>query len=253
MKRPARPEDAAEMPFSGHLQEFRSRLITSFFILIFFAGVSFYFSETLLVWLKRPLETELIFLSPAEAFWADLKISLFVGFLCAFPVILYEIWRFVSPGLLPHERGAFLPFLVFGIGFFFLGLAFSYFLALPFALQFLINYGRESGLTPRISVSMYIDFNLRLLLASGFIFELPLVMILLAKFGLLTPEALVKNRKYAVIGAFVIAAVVTPTPDIFNQLMMAVPLLFLYEVGIVAVRLFGGRRGLSPQKEPEGN
>ncbi len=241
------------MPFTGHLKEFRSRLITSLFILILCAGVSFYFSGTLLAWLKRPLDTELIFLSPAEAFWADLKISLFVGFLCAFPVILYEVWRFVAPGLLPHERGAFMPFLIFGIGFFFLGLAFSYFLALPFALQFLIDYGRESGLTPRISVSMYIDFNLRLLLASGFIFELPLVMILLAKFGLLTPDFLAENRKYAVIGAFVIAAVITPTPDIFNQLMMAVPLLFLYEVGIIAVRLFGGRRGLPQQKESEGN
>lgn len=241
------------MPFTGHLQEFRSRLITSLLILVLCAGVSFYFSGTLLAWFKRPLDTELIFLSPAEAFWADLKVSLFVGFLCAFPVILYEIWRFIAPGLLPHERGTFLPFLVFGIGFFFLGLAFCYFLALPFALQFLIDYGRESGLTPRISVSMYIDFNLRLLLASGFIFELPLVMILFAKLGWLTPGFLVENRKYAVIGAFVIAAVITPTPDIFNQLMMAVPLLFLYEVGIIAVRLFGGRRGLSPQKESEGN
>lgn len=253
MKKPTSPKDAAEMPFTGHLQEFRSRLITSLFILVLSAGVSFYFSGTLLAWLKRPLDTELIFLSPAEAFWADLKISLFVGFLCAFPVILYEIWRFISPGLLPHERGAFLPFLVFGVGFFFLGLAFSYFLALPFALQFLIDYGRESGLTPRISVSMYIDFNLRLLLASGFIFELPLVMILLAKFGLLTPDFLSKNRKYAVIAAFVIAAVITPTPDIFNQLMMAIPLLFLYEVGIIAVRLFGGRLGRSKQKKSKGD
>ncbi|MFQ5950177.1 MAG: twin-arginine translocase subunit TatC, partial [Nitrospiria bacterium] len=199
-----------------------------------------------------PLDTELIFLSPAEAFWADLKVSLFVGFICAFPVILYEFWRFIAPGLLPQERGYFLPFLVFGTSFFFLGLIFSYFIALPFALRFLIAYGRQSGLTPRISVSMYIDFNLRLLLASGFIFELPLGMILLAKLGWLTPEFLVKNRKYAVIGAFLVAALITPTPDIFNQLMMAIPLLFLYEVGIIAVRLFGGKRRVPQQKESEG-
>ncbi|TAK02495.1 MAG: preprotein translocase subunit TatC, partial [Candidatus Manganitrophaceae bacterium] len=100
------------MPISGHLQELRSRLIRSVLIVSFFFGAAFYFSDSLLFLLKRPLHAELIFLSPAEAFWADLKVALFVGFLAALPVILYEVWQFVAPGLLPNERGYFLPFLI---------------------------------------------------------------------------------------------------------------------------------------------
>lgn len=240
------------MPITGHLQEFRKRLVKSLFVLILAAGTSFYFSETLLGWIRRPLNTDLIFLSPAEAFWADMKIALFFGFLCAFPIILYELWLFVSPGLLQKERNALFPLFSFGILFFFGGIAFCYTVALPFALQFLIDYGRNAGVQPLISISKYVDFNLKLLLAFGLIFELPLVMVVLAQMGLLTSETLSRNRKYAVLGAFLIAAIATPTPDIFNQLMMAIPLIILYEVGIITVRMFGGKKGSIPRQESEG-
>ncbi len=220
-------------------------------MLVLAAGVSFYYSEILLGWIRRPLGAELVFLSPAEAFWADMKIAFFFGFLCAFPVILYEIWLFIAPGLLKNERGAIFPLFSFGVLLFYGGLTFCHLVALPFALDFLINYGRNAGVQPLISVSGYVDFNLKILLAFALIFELPLVMVVLAKMGLLTPDLLSKNRKYAVLGAFLIAAIATPTPDIFNQVIMAVPLIILYEVGIVTVRLFGGKKRSTAQKESE--
>jgi sec-independent protein translocase protein TatC len=245
-------KDQAEMPITGHLLELRSRLVKSVLLLLFFCGIAFYFSDQIFFWFKRPLHAELIFLSPAEAFWSDLKISLFVGFLCTFPAILYEVWQFIAPGLLPKERGYFLPFLILGTVFFFLGVGFCYFVALPLALDFLIEYGRRSGITPQISVSMYIDFNLKFLLAFGLIFELPLAMILFSRMGMLTPAFLVRNRKYAVLLSFIAAALLTPTPDIFNQAVMAVPLIILYEVGIIAVRLFGGTSVPIQKQETEG-
>lgn len=239
MQKRAGPNDAAEMPMSGHLQEIRSRLVRSVAVLLIAAGTAFYFAGTLIAWIKRPIDIDLVFLSPAEAFWADLKIALFFGFLCAFPFILYEIWLFVAPGLVKRERKILWPFLGFGIFFFFFGIAFSYFVALPFAIRFLVNYGRDSGILPMLSVSNYIDFNLKILLAFGMIFELPLVMVLLAKLGLLTEDFLRKNRKFAILGAFVVAAIATPTPDMFNQFLMALPLILLYEVGILVIRLLG--------------
>lgn len=251
MKKKAGRNETAEMPITGHLREFRTRLIKSVVVLIIATGISFYYSETLLGWIKRPLSTDLVFLAPAEAFWADMKIALFFGFLCSFPVMLYELWFFVAPGLLKKEQVAILPLFTFGILFFFGGIAFCYGVALPFALEFLIDYGRSAGITPLISVSSYVDFNLKLLLAFGFIFELPLVMVLLAQMGFLSTEILSRNRKYAVLGAFLVAAIATPTPDMFNQLMMAIPLIILYEVGILTVRLFGRKKAVSQQEESE--
>lgn len=239
------------MPISGHLQELRSRLIRSLLIISVFFGLAFYFSDTLFALLKRPLHAELIFLSPAEAFWADLKVALFAGFLAALPVVLYEVWQFVAPGLLQNERASLFPFLVLSIIFFFIGMAFCYFVAMPFALDFLIDYGRKSGIKPQISVSMYIDFNLKFLLGFGLVFELPLAMLFLSRMGLLTPAFLTRNRKYAILVAFLIAAILTPTPDVFNQCVMAIPLILLYEVGILAVRLFGGVSAPLRKQEPE--
>lgn len=242
MEKKAGSRDTAEMPITGHLQEFRQRLMKSVFVLVLAAGISFYYSEILLGWIRHPLAADLVFLSPAEAFWADMKIALFFGFLCAFPIILYEVWRFIAPGLLKNERKSIFPLFSFGIVLFYGGLAFCHLVALPFALDFLINYGRNAGVQPLISVSSYVDFNLKILLAFALIFELPLVMVVLSKMGLLTPELLSRNRKYAVLGAFLIAAIATPTPDIFNQMIMACPLIILYEIGIITVRLFGGKK-----------
>jgi sec-independent protein translocase protein TatC len=238
------------MPFTGHLAELRSRLVRSVAALIVCSAASFYFSDRVLSWLRQPLTSQLVFLSPAEAFWASLKVSLAVGFLLALPVILYELWQFTSPGLLPRERMALVPFLFFGLFGFAAGLAFGYFVALPFAIGFLIDYGIKSGMTPLISVSMYVDFNLKFLLAFGLIFELPLAILFLTRLGLLTPVFLARNRKYAVFLSFLGGAILTPTPDVFNQMIMSVPLILLYEVGIWVARIFGRPRAV---ETPEGS
>ncbi len=234
-----------EMPVWDHLKELRGSFIRAGLALLVSACTAFFFSDQILLWLTRPLPADptgrapLVFISPAEVFLTDLKIALFAGLALAIPVIFYEIWRFVSPGLFQKERRSLYPFLIFGSLAFYIGMAFCYFLALPFALQFLVSYGQQRGIAPAISVSLYVDFNLKFLFSFGLIFELPIVMALLSKTGILTVPFLVHNRKYAIITAFFIAAILTPTPDIFNQCIMAIPLILLYEVGILAVRFFG--------------
>ncbi len=245
--------DNPPMPISSHLKELRGTLIRSIAILFVFTVLSFYFSDILLSWLRRPLSfpasgdttaggvstPPLVFLSPAEVLWTDIKISLFFGLAGALPFLFYELWRFISPGLIEKEQRSVYPFLILSSLSFYIGVAFSYFLALPFALQFLVSYGQQKGVIPQISIAMYIDFNLTFLFAFGLIFEIPIVMVLLSKTGLLTIPFLVHYRRVAVVLSFIIAAILTPTPDIFNQALMAIPLIILYEIGILAVRLFG--------------
>ncbi len=255
MQKKNKGRDKIEMSIWDHLKELRGALIRSGLALIASTCTAFFFSDDLLFWLTRLLpSTEevrapLVFLSPAEVFLTDITIALYAGFALAIPVILYEIWRFIAPGLFQKERRSLYPFLIFGSLSFYAGMAFCYFLALPFALQFLVSYGQQRGIAPAISVALYVDFNLKFLLAFGLIFELPIVMALLSKTGILTAPFLVHNRKYAIIAAFFIAAVLTPTPDIFNQCIMAIPLILLYEIGILAVRFFGRKPG--PQEEKE--
>ena len=231
----------SRMPITGHLEEFRSRLIKVIWTLVGGMVLAYAVSDVLIGWLKRPLAAELYFFSPTEAFWAAMKVSFFAGLFLSLPVILYQIWRFVAPGLLPNERRLALPFVLIGCLFFVLGLIFCYFVVAPFALTFLVGFGTQQGLKPVFSVGLYVDFLLKFLLAFGVIFELPLVITILARMGVVTPATLAKNRKYAILGAFIAAAILTPTPDAFNQTLMAGPLIILYEVGIVCARIFGKR------------
>jgi sec-independent protein translocase protein TatC len=238
--------NSEEMPVWDHLKELRNSFIRAGIALFLSAGIAFSFSDRLLLWLTHALPKEgvdgrapLVFISPAEVFLTDIKIALYGGFALAIPIIFYEIWRFISPGLFQKERRSLYPVLIFGSLSFYVGMAFCYFFALPFALDFLVSYGQARGIVPAISVSMYVDFNLKFLFAFGLIFELPIVMALLSKTGILTVPFLTHNRKYAIIIAFFSAAILTPTPDIFNQCLMALPLIILYEVGILAARFFG--------------
>lgn len=260
-----------KMPFLAHLEELRKRLIVSLIAIGVGFSVSFYFSEQIMGILKRILTTtfgiqksypyvvvlsksppELIFVAPAEAFWAHIKIGFLSGLLLATPFLLFEVWRFVSPGLLQRERRYALPFVVLGTTFFFFGLAFCYFVVLPFAMNFLLTYKTEH-LTPMLSIGLFIDFTVKFLLAFGLIFQLPLLISLAARLGLVTSQFLSRNRKYAILLSFVIAAILTPTPDVFNQALMAGPLCLLYEVGIVAARLIEkARRSQTRQEAPEG-
>lgn len=247
----------ATMSLFSHLEELRKRIIVSLAAIGVGFLVTFNYSETILRFLKRPLTTdlvfsrtypfirsiprpgttvELIFLAPAEAFWMHMKIAFLAGLLLVLPVILHQIWKFIAPALLPREKALALPFIVLGTLFFFLGLLFCFYFVLPFGLNFLLTYKTES-LKPMISIGNYVDFTAKFLLAFGLIFELPLAIGVAAKVGLVTPQWLAKNRRYAILVNFTIAAILTPTPDLFNQTLMALPMCLLYEIGILAAKV----------------
>ncbi|MFQ5880887.1 MAG: twin-arginine translocase subunit TatC [Candidatus Methylomirabilales bacterium] len=260
-----------KMPFLSHLEELRRRLIVSLVTIGVGFAVSFYFSEQIMALLKRILTTTfavqksypflviltkqppaLIFVAPAEAFWAHIKIGFLTGLLLAIPLILFELWRFVSPGLIERERRFAIPFVILGTLCFFFGLLFCYILVLPFAMNFLLTYKTEH-LTPMLSIGLFVDFTVKFLIAFGLIFQLPLLISLAARLGLVTSKFLTRNRKYAILLSFVIAAILTPTPDIFNQSLMAGPLCLLYEVGIWAAKIIEKtRRSPVRQEAPEG-
>lgn len=157
--------------------------------------------------------------------------------LFASPVIFHQIWRFVAPGLYRHEKKVLLPFTMISTVCFLAGAAFGYFIVFPPAFRFLLGYASEI-LEPLPAVSEYFSLSLRLLIAFGIVFELPVVMVFLAKIGIVDSGFLRRNRKYALLMSFVVAAILTPTPDVVNQLLMAGPLIVLYEVSIVAVAVF---------------
>jgi len=231
------------MPFMEHLGELRTRIVRGLIGLLIGLVIAFPFSQKIVDYLARPIQATgntLVFLAVTEAFWVQMKVALIVGLFLAAPVILWQVWAFVAPGLHEHERKYAAPFVIIGSLLFVGGGAFSLKVVTPFAIQFLLSYSRP-GLQPMISIGSYVDFLLKFTLAFGLVFELPLALTLMARMGLVTAKALAKNRKYAVLGAFVAAAILTPTPDAFNQALMAGPLIILYEVGIVCARIFGKR------------
>lgn len=241
------PQDHAEgrMPFLAHLGELRQRILVSLIAVGLGFAATFSFSERIIAWLARPLPAKLAFLEPTEPFWVNMKVALVAGLFLVLPVVLYEVWAFVAPGLLPHERKFALPFVVLSTISFFLGATFALTVIVPFAVKFLVGY-KTANLVPTISVNRYVDFVLKFTLAFGLVFELPLAITLGSRLGLVTPEFLARNRKYAILLCFLAAAILTPTPDAFNQLLMAGPLVLLYEAGIVAARLFGRRKRAAP-------
>jgi len=239
------------MPFMEHLGELRVRIMRAMYGLLAGTVIALPFSERIVDWLARPvtrLGYDLVFTAPAEAFWVQMKVGLIAGVFIAAPVILWQVWAFIAPGLHGHEKKYAVPFVLIGSLMFLAGGAFSLFVVTPYALTFLLSYAR-AGLKPMITIQNHIDFVLKFTLAFGAVFELPLALTLLARMGVVNARMLAKNRKYAILGAFVAGAVLTPTPDAFNQAMMAGPLIILYEVGIVCARIFGRKRAPVPPAE----
>jgi sec-independent protein translocase protein TatC len=233
------------MPFMEHLGELRVRIMRAMYGLLAGTVIALPFSERIVDWLARPITRlgyELVFTAPAEAFWVQMKVGLIAGVFVAAPVILWQVWAFIAPGLHGHEKKYAVPFVLIGSVMFLAGGAFSLFVVTPYALTFLLGYARP-GLKPMITIQNHIDFLLKFTLAFGAVFELPLALTLLARMGVVNARMLAKNRKYAILGAFVAGAVLTPTPDAFNQALMAGPLIILYEVGIVCARVFGRKPG----------
>jgi len=240
-----------KMPFMEHLGELRVRIMRSLFWLLGGLVIAFPFSERIVDWLARPvtkLGYKLVFTAPAEAFWVQMKVAMIVGLFIASPGILWQVWAFIAPGLHEHEKKYAAPFVIIGSLMFIAGGAFSLFVVTPYAINFLLSYARET-LQPMITLENHVGFLLKFTLAFGLVFELPLALTLLARMGLVTPRALARNRKYAILGAFIAGAVLTPTPDAFNQTLMAGPLILLYEVGIICARMFG-RRKPAPVPQP---
>mgnify|MGYP001271103078 CR=1 FL=1 len=238
-----------KMPFTEHLTELRTRVIRMLLAVAIGFGGSYAFSEHILKFLKRPLDHSLVFLAPTEAFFVNVKVAFFTGLLLALPVILLELWRFVSPGLLVTEKRFAAPFVILSTLCFLGGAAFCYFLVLPFGIQFLLGFA-TADLTPMISASNYVTFASYLMLAFGAVFELPLVVVLLTKIGVVTPESLRQNRKYVILGIFVVAALLTP-PDIVTQILLGIPLIGLFEISILASRAVERRKQTAADSEDE--
>jgi sec-independent protein translocase protein TatC len=254
-KRSAPPADPeGRMSFMEHLGELRTRIVRALVGLLVGLLITLPFSEKIVDFLARPIKKmghTLIFTSPTEAFWVQMKVALIAGLFLASPAILWQVWRFVEPGLHPKEKKYAVPFILVGSLMFIGGGAFSLFVVTPYALTFLLSYARP-GLTPMITLQNHVDFLLKFTVAFGLVFELPLAITLLARMGVVTAKMLARNRKYAILGAFVAAAILTPTPDIFNQTLMAGPLIILYEVGIVSARVFGRRAAPPPPAASNG-
>ena len=230
-------------PFTSHLDELRKRIIICIVaVAVGFLG-SYFFAEQVFDILVKPLKAELppdsmlIFTGLPEAFFVYLKLSLFGGILLASPVILWEIWCFVAPGLYDQEKKYVYPFVIFSTVFFAAGVVFGYFVVFPIAFKFFMGYTSEL-IKPLPSIKEYLNFSCKLLFAFGVVFELPLFVLFLAKIGLVNEKMLRSKRKFAILGIFAVAAILTP-PDVVSQILMAFPLLVLYEISILVAKYFG--------------
>jgi sec-independent protein translocase protein TatC len=237
---PAEERGLGKMSFMEHLGELRSRIMWSLVSAVGGLVIAVFITDRVMQFISRPLvrlKTELVFTSPTEAFWTWMKVAMVLAIFIAMPAILYQVWKFVSPGLHEHEKKYAAPFIIAGSLLFLVGGGFAMLVIIPYASNFLVTFGQEKGWKPMITVSSYTDFVIKFALAFGLVFELPVVITILSLIGIVTPQFLAKNRKYAILINFIIAAVLTPTPDMINQTLMAGPLCILYEVGIICARL----------------
>ena len=240
-------------PFTSHLDELRKRIIICIVaVAVGFFG-SYFFAEQIFDILIKPLQAELppdsmfIFTGLPEAFFVYLKLSLFGGILLASPVLLWEVWCFVAPGLYDQEKKYVYPFVIFSTVLFATGVSFGYFVVFPIAFKFFMGYSSEI-IKPLPSIKEYLNFSCKLLFAFGVVFELPLFTLFLAKIGLVNEKMLRSKRKFAILGIFAVAAILTP-PDVVSQILMAIPLLVLYEISILVAKYFGKKE---EEEEEEG-
>ena len=232
-----------KIPFTAHLEELRSRLIACFASVGVGFVISYFFKERLFSILTMPLmavmesRDNLIFTGLPEAFFTYLKVSLLTGIIVAAPVIIYQFWMFVVPGLYSKERRLLFPIVFLSSVFFVGGALFGYFIVFPLGFKFFLGFATEQ-IRPLLSMREYLSFAAKLLLAFGLAFELPVAITALARLGVVSVDFLKKNRKYALLLFFVGAALLTP-PDVVTQIMMAFPLMALYELSILGARVFG--------------
>ena len=236
-------DEQEKIPFTEHLEELRKRLIVCFIAVGVGFVLSYGFKEKLFQILTRPLirvmqtGDKLIFTGLPEAFFTYLKVAFLSGIILAAPVIFYQFWMFVAPGLYDKEKRLMVPVVVLSTFFFVGGAFFGYFIVFPYGFKFFLGFASET-IRPLPSMREYLGFASKLLLAFGVVFELPLIITFLARLGMVSVSFLKKNRKYALLLFFVGSAILTP-PDVVTQIMMAFPLLLLYEISIIGARIFG--------------
>ena len=229
---------AQEENFISHLVELRDRMIKSLIVVLLMFGVCFYFSGDIMKFLSLPLYEALpkgtrpIFTDQAGAFFTLTKVSFLAAVLLSLPWILYQAWAFVAPGLYQHEKRFALPLIVSSVFFMVMGIGFAYLFVLPAAYKFFIAFAARTGAETMQDLQKYWDFTLAIFFGFGITFEVPVVEMLLVKLGMVTVKQLREVRRYVIVGAFVVAAVLTP-PDVLSQFMLAIPLCLLYELGIV--------------------
>jgi len=228
-----KPDVQTEQPLRDHLQEFRKRLIICLVVVAIAALACYNYVDDIIALLSGPAG-KLYFMNPSEVFFTYMEIALYAGILFTLPVLLYEVWAFVAPALWPEERRAVLVILPTAVILFYVGLVFAYYLVIPAAVTFFMGFATQT-LQPMFSLESYLSFILALSLPFGFIFELPLIVVFLAKIGLVTGDFLKGKRKILIVIAFIFAAVISPTTDIFTQTMIAVPLIVLYEISLFIV------------------
>lgn len=228
-----KPDVQTEQALRDHLQEFRKRLIICLVVVAIAALACYNYVDDIIALLSGPAG-KLYFMNPSEVFFTYMEIALYAGILFTLPVLLYEVWAFVAPALWPEERRAVLVILPTAVILFYVGLVFAYYLVIPAAVTFFMGFATQT-LQPMFSLESYLSFILALTLPFGFIFELPLIVVFLAKIGLVTGDFLKGKRKILIVIAFIFAAVVSPTTDIFTQTMIAVPLIVLYEISLFIV------------------
>ncbi len=234
------------MSFLEHLEELRQRLIRSLLALVVAFAACWNFHEQIFHFLTQPLRAwdpniKFIYTGPSDALMLSMKMAFFVGIFVASPYILYQIWAFISPGLYPHEKGYALPFILFGTLFFVGGAAFGHFVLFPVTFRFLGQFGgSDMQFLPKIDE--YYTFYSWFLLGRGLVFQLPVVILILSRIGLVTPGFLLRQTKYAILAAFIVAAFITPSADVVNQTMLALPIIALYLFGVGIAWLFGRPR-----------
>jgi sec-independent protein translocase protein TatC len=242
-KTPQVEEEGGQMTFFEHLVELRKRIINSLIAIGIGAFVGVYVAKYIIVFITRPmmaalkemsLQQQLVYTHPAGGFNLIITLGIYIGIVLASPVVLYQIWLFVAPALYKHERSAVTGFLFSTVFLFLAGIAFAYFITLPYMLKFLVKFTIVSlpGVVPMITVTEYFDLILLVLLAFGLVFELPVLVFFLSLFGIVTPQFLWKNVRYAILVIAVVAAIITPSPDAMTMLIFMAPMLALYFVGI---------------------
>ncbi|SPF38183.1 Sec-independent protein translocase protein TatC [Syntrophobacter sp. SbD1] len=249
------PDDENKMPLFQHLEEFRTRLLICCLAVGVGFVISYFFSGRIFGLLMKPWidamppgqSAKLIYTAPHEAFFVYMKVSLISGTFLSAPVILWQLWRFVAPGLYENEKKYMLPVIFCSCLCFISGILFGYFVVIPVAFKFFASFSSEY-ITPMLRTTEYLTFANKMLLCFGISFELPVFAFFLSKLGVLSADFLKRKRKWAIVLIFIAAAVLTPSPDVVSQLLMAMPLLVLYEASVWIVHFFGGPRAVTNEE-----